>query len=130
MFYSVSVVNDILKWEELKYEKMREIWKTQISYWQTVDNITVYILKDICLTNFIKKQPPEVFCKKGVLRNFAKFTGKHLCHRLLFNKVAGLRLTNLLKKTLWYRCFPVNFVKFLFFHRAPLMAASVYLWYA
>ena len=24
---------------------------------------------------------PEVFCKKGVLRNFAKFTGKHLCQR-------------------------------------------------
>ena len=24
------------------------------------------------------KQPPEVFCKKGALRNFAKFTGKHL----------------------------------------------------
>ena len=22
---------------------------------------------------------PEVFCKKGVLRNVAKFTGKHLC---------------------------------------------------
>ena len=31
--------------------------------------------------------------KKGVLRNFAKFTGKHLCQRLLFNKVAGLRHT-------------------------------------
>ena len=25
--------------------------------------------------------------KKGVLRNFAKFTGKHLCQILLFNKV-------------------------------------------
>ena len=24
-------------------------------------------------------KPPEVFCKKGVLRNFAKFTGTHLC---------------------------------------------------
>ena len=35
---------------------------------------------------------PEVFCKKGVLRNFAKFTGKHLCQGLFFNKVAGLRL--------------------------------------
>ena len=23
-----------------------------------------------------QKQPPQVFCKKGVLRNFAKFTGK------------------------------------------------------
>ena len=31
-----------------------------------------------------------MFCKKGVLRNFAKFTGKHLCQRLFFNKVAGL----------------------------------------
>ena len=27
---------------------------------------------------------PEVFCIKGVLRNFAKFTGKHLSHRSLF----------------------------------------------
>ena len=25
-----------------------------------------------------QKQPPDVFYKKGVLRNFAKFTGKHL----------------------------------------------------
>ena len=28
--------------------------------------------------------------RKGVLRNLAKFTGKHLCQSLLFNKVAGL----------------------------------------
>ena len=42
--------------------------------------------------------------KKGVLRNFAKFTGKRLCQSLLFNKVVGLRL--------WHRCFPVNFLKF------------------
>ena len=34
---------------------------------------------------------PEVFCKKGVFRNFAKFTGKHLCQSLFFNQVAGLR---------------------------------------
>ena len=31
--------------------------------------------------------------KKGVVRKvFAKYTGKHLCQRLYFNKVAGLRL--------------------------------------
>ena len=29
---------------------------------------------------------------RGVLRNFAKLTGKHLCQTLFFNKVAGLRL--------------------------------------
>ena len=28
---------------------------------------------------------------KGVLRNFTKFTGKHLCQSLFFNKVAGMR---------------------------------------
>ena len=27
---------------------------------------------------------------KGVLRNFAKFTGKHLCRSLFFNKVTAL----------------------------------------
>ena len=56
--------------------------------------------------------------KKGVLRNFTKFTGKHLCQSLFFNKVAGLRPATLLKKRLWHRCFPVNFVKFL---RTPFL---------
>ena len=31
---------------------------------------------------------PEVFYKKGVPRNFAKFIGKHLCQSTFFNKVA------------------------------------------
>ena len=36
-----------------------------------------------------RKQPPEAFYEKDFLRNFAKFTGKHLCQNLFFNKVAG-----------------------------------------
>ena len=39
-----------------------------------------------------QKQPPEVFYKKGVPKNFAKFTGKHLYQRLFLNKVAGVEL--------------------------------------
>ena len=50
--------------------------------------------------------------KNGVLRNFAKFTGKHLCQSLLFNKVAALSPATLLKKGLWHRCFPVKFTNF------------------
>ena len=46
----------------------------------------------------IRSSRPEVFCINGVLRNFAKFTGKP---------------ATLLKKRLWHRCFPVNFAKFL-----------------
>ena len=30
-----------------------------------------------------------MFCKKGVLRNFAKLTGRYLCQSLLFNKAAA-----------------------------------------
>ena len=56
--------------------------------------------------------------RKGVLRSFLKFTGKHLCKSLLFNKVAGLRPATLLKKKLWHRCFPMNFAKFL---RTPFL---------
>ena len=56
--------------------------------------------------------------QKGVLRNFTKFTGKHLYQSLFFNKVAGLRPATLLKKRRWHRCFPVNFVKFL---RTPFL---------
>ena len=35
----------------------------------------------ICLFNVTKyrNSRPKIFCKKGVLKNFAKFTGKHLC---------------------------------------------------
>ena len=51
--------------------------------------------------------------RKGVLRNFAKLTGKHKCQNLFFNKVAGLRPSTLLKKRLWHRCFPISFAKFL-----------------
>ena len=51
--------------------------------------------------------------KKGVLRNFTKFTGKYMCQSLFFNKVAGLGPVTLFKKRLWHRCFSVNFAKFL-----------------
>ena len=52
------------------------------------------------------------YYKKG-LKDFTKFTGKHLCQSPFFNKVAGLRPATLLKKRLWQRYFPVNFAKFL-----------------
>ena len=39
----------------------------------------------------------EVFCKKGVLKNFAKFTGKHLHRRHFLNKVAAWKPENLSK---------------------------------
>ena len=68
-------------------------------------NWTTSLWLDSCLSKAV--------CKKGVLENFAKFTGKHLCQSLFFYKVAVLRPATLLKKRPWHMCFPVNFEKFL-----------------
>ena len=38
---------------------------------------------------------PEAFCKKSVLKNFAKFIGKHLFQRIFFNKALAC---NFIKK--------------------------------
>ena len=78
---------------------------------------------------FFQKQPPEVFCKKGVLISFGKLTGEHLCQSLFFNKVAGFACLRppegpvaLLKKRIWHWCFLVIFAKFLItpFYRTSL----------
>ena len=65
---------------------------------------------------------------KRVLRNFAKFTGKYICQRLFFNKVAALRPATLLKKESLAQMFSCKFCeisKNTFFHRTPLVAVSV-----
>ena len=59
---------------------------------------------------------PEVFCKEGVLKHFAKFAGKHRCQSLFLNKVSGLKACNFIKKRPQHRCFPVNIVKFFYFN--------------
>ena len=50
--------------------------------------------------NTFRSSRPEVFCKKGVPRDFSKFTRKHLCQRLFFNQAAGLspQACNFIKK--------------------------------
>ena len=59
-------------------------------------------------TAYCQMQPPEVFSKKGVLRNFTKFTGKHLC----------LRPTTSLKRDSGTGAFLWIFLKFL---RTPFL---------
>ena len=42
-----------------------------------------------CLQMFFRSSHPEMFCKKAVLRDFSKFTRKHLCQSLFITKVSG-----------------------------------------
>ena len=68
--------------------------------------------------SFIKKQPPEGFHKKGVLKKFHKIHLKTPVLESYFNGVSGLKAVTLLKKRLQHRCFQVNFMKFL---RTPFL---------
>ena len=74
----------------------------------------------------VRSSRPEELYKKGVLRNFAKFTGKQLCRSFFLNKVADLRPATLLKKTLAqvFSCEFCEIYKNTFFHKTPLVAAS------
>ena len=67
----------------------------------------------ITTTNIIQKQPPQVLYKKGVLRDFGKFTGKHLCQSLFLNKVPGLRpkACNFIKREILAQVFSCEFCK-------------------
>ena len=89
--------------------------KTQSSEWRSF-NFHISSINPTAGKFCTETWQSEVFCKIGVPRNFVKFTAKHLCQSLFFNKVAGLR--NWWKKRTWLRCFPVNFAKFL---RAPFL---------
>ena len=91
----------------------------QLRAWELRDYLIQFCWDAVCITCFcllfildIQKQPPGVFWKKGVLRNF-KINRKTPVPESVFNKVAGLTPATLLKKRLWLMCFPVNFVKFL-----------------
>ena len=55
-------------------------------------------IKDFILISVGISSHRRCSIEKGVFRNFAKFTGKHLCQSLFFNKKAGLRPATLLKE--------------------------------
>ena len=87
------------------------------------------VLNEFCYSVFLRyyrSSRREVLCKKGVLRNFTKFTGKHLCQSLFFNKVAG-QACNFIKKETLAQVFSCEFCgisKNTFLRRTPPVVAS------
>ena len=67
-----------------------------------------------------------MFCKNGVVRNLAKFTGNTCARVSFFDKVAGLRAAILCKKKALAQMFSCEFCeisKDTFIHRRLLVAA-------
>ena len=55
----------------------------------------------------------QMFFKICLLKNFARFTGKHVCWNLFLIKLQASKAVTLLKRILQYRCLLVNIAKFL-----------------
>ena len=74
--------------------------------WCYLVSCSCYLSFPIFLYSFkiyrVNSSHPHVFSKNDVLRNFGKFTGKHLCQSLFFFWFAGLSPTTLLRKRLWH----------------------------
>ena len=63
--------------------------KANIARWVRIVSSSNYFFQNHFL---FRSSHQRCSMKKGVLRNFTKFTGKHLCQSLFFNKVTGLAL--------------------------------------
>ena len=122
LFYNVTLITCLnlrVPWDLIFSYLILDFCFTGYIYlcWVTLYGEKLFCLKWLLFLKIVllccRSSRPEVFCNKDVLRNFAKFTGKHLCTSLFFDKVAVLRPAILLKKRLWHSCFPVNFAKFL-----------------
>ena len=78
-----------------QYSQFFSSWRFPIKF--LFMNNSIYLLNFILV--IIKKLPPEVFCKNGVLRIFAKFTEKHLCQSFFLMKFEALNFTKFLRTT-------------------------------
>ena len=68
----------------------RQYTSYDIVRYRTDIETTPYVYGGVWVT-INQKQPPEVFCKIGVLKNFANFTEKHLCWCLFLIKLQALK---------------------------------------
>ena len=106
--------------------KPGSLWSLWVNYRSTNRHLKIFRISN-SRHDHDRSSCTEVFCKKGVFGNFAKFTGKHLYQSLSFNKVAGLMPANLSQKRLAQVFFCEFYEIFIdtFSYRTPQVAASV-----
>ena len=105
-FYTSKVCHSKTRWQEkiFRTSKQRHFLKNLLRFTP---------LRNSCLITFKKsqKQPPEKFCKKAILKNFAIFTGKHLCWRLFLIQNIAKYFTVPILKNIWERLLLKMFMK-------------------
>ena len=74
----------------------------------------IFIMETIKSRPQIKSEAVAQRCSVNkMFLEIAQNSQENTCQGFFFNKVAVLRPASLLKRRLWHRCFPVNFVQFI-----------------
>ena len=102
-----EILNDTPKVQQISYTLLEKKTVAEMEWFQvfpTAQNMEFSIegffseceqIRNIFpLRISLQKQPPKVFYKKSILKNFVKFTGKHQCQSVFLIKlqVSGLQL--------------------------------------
>ena len=87
----------------LSLEYIRCLWEIPffVLYFETTERFSPeyvsYYTFYTFASNKSQKQPPVGFCKKGALKKFAIFAGKHLCWSLFLIKLQVVGLISVVK---------------------------------
>ena len=103
------VVTSLLLLLPILENYLREIWLVKIKQDQSL-----YQLQSkgkrmyYSAAKLFRRSQPEVFCKNFAFKSLAKFTGKHLCQSLFYNKVAGTVVFQLISQKIFRTPFLYN----------------------
>ena len=121
-------VKELLAWSRCNIWRLTDSNKTRThSHLVGKGTLNHLVVNSLIVNSFAKfrSSRPDVFCKKGVLRNFEKFTGKHLSKILFFTCAVTC---NFIKKETLAQVISCKFweiPKNTFSYRTFLVAASV-----
>ena len=100
--------------------------KESVNWWYILENVLTETLWNSPCAEAVSRS--EVFCKKGVLRDFAKSAGERLCHRVSFLVQLQASACSFIRKETLPQVFSCEFYKIsknTFRYRTPPVAASV-----
>ena len=78
----------------LKWDTANSVWKTSVVYSLSRNRINIQCMSSLVYTVYCQKQPSEQKCsvKRGVLKDFVNFVGKHLFWSLVLIKFQAWHL--------------------------------------
>ena len=80
LLFKLNALTSGVPWQHTYFNLVGIFWP----FWQLPHSWELNLLYWVSGS---RSSQPDVFCKKGALRNFAKSTGKHLYQSFFFNKV-------------------------------------------